>query len=292
MLDVLQRRPGEGEVEQHQVQAAFAAQGGQADVGGLDVPVAHAQLLQATDDLQQLLAEALGQVQGQPALLLQVAGQGGLPRALHVHGGAAGHAEGFDVRDDVGVAQSRQGLALQPQPLVVRRVAGHLEHGLLVAVALAHQQHVGGGALAEPLDHLEAALQVVAPLGLRRVHGGLRLGGRQLLLHLVQVIQELVRGLDAAAHVRLGAEANQLLQGLPHAVQGVGDAQAAPGPQALDQLQGGGGGGLAGEQVIGDGAQGEDVHVRARCLLPGQGLRGQVDHRAGARDSWRWRAGA
>jgi hypothetical protein len=72
-------------------------------------------------------------------------------------------------------------------------------------------------------------------------------------------------------------ELHQVLQGLTGTIQGVGDAQPMAGPQAFGQLQAGGRRGLAGKQVVGDGAQREDVHVRAGGDVGPQGLRGQID---------------
>ena len=70
-LDVLGRRAGQREVEQDQVQLVAPADRPDADVVGLDVAVRDALLLQVLDDLQQVLAEPLEQIDVQPALLAQ-----------------------------------------------------------------------------------------------------------------------------------------------------------------------------------------------------------------------------
>ena len=138
-----QRRAAQREVEQHELQLAGAGRA-DADVLGLDVAVRDALALQVVHRLDQLAAEALQQVQRQPALVAQQGRQRLLARVAQQQRGAPGDAERLAVGDDVLVVQPGQHLAFGHQPLVVRDIQRHLEHEVFVTAVAAHQQRVAG----------------------------------------------------------------------------------------------------------------------------------------------------
>ena len=74
--DVLGRGPRQREIEQHEVQLVAPADHADGDVVGLDVAVRDALLLQVIHDVQQVLAEALEQIDVEPAFLAQPLAQG------------------------------------------------------------------------------------------------------------------------------------------------------------------------------------------------------------------------
>ena len=275
-LEVVRRRAGEREVEQHQRQAA-AAVAGDADVVGLDVTVHHRVLLEQAHGVEQLLAPALQHVQRQATGCLDALGKGFVAGTLEQQRGAPGHGGAATQLHDVGVAQLAQGLGLGLQVVVVGGIHRDLEHQLFVAAVRAHQQRVAGRAAAQALDDGVATLDAVTAVGLAGVDRGFGVGRGELVLHRVELLDELLHRAVAAQHVGAGGELHQLLQGRRAAVHGVGQAQALAEAQALVQLQRGAGRGLGGEDQPGQAAQREDVHLRAMGGVGAGGLGGQVD---------------
>ena len=163
-----------------------------------------------------------------------------------------------------GQSQALEHLGLALDALAMGGVDRDLEDELLRALALSHDQRVRRAAPAEAADDDEPPLEYVAGLGHARVHGRLARLDPPLLLGVRQVYEELVHGFDAAADIGVGARADQLLEVTAGTVEGVGKAQPVARPQLLGQLERRGGGRLAGEQVVGDGAEREHVVVRCR----------------------------
>ena len=112
---------------------------------------------------------------------------------------------------------------------------GHLEHKLL-AVPL-DEQGDRAGPLAQACGRREAAGQEIPLLRLGRVGHVVVFGRGQLLLDLVEVAEEVGRRVGAAGHVGVGAELDQVLQGLAGPVEHVADLQAPGLPQLVAQLQ-------------------------------------------------------
>ncbi len=194
--DVLGRRAGEGEVEEHDVQLVAAADHADRDVVRLDVAVRDALFLQVVDHVQQVFAEALQEVDVQPAFLAPPLAEG-LDELLVLVGEDRPHEEPDAVADldvigeldDVRVAELLEHVGLVLEPGVVLRVAGHLEH-VFLALPL-HEQDDRAGPLADAADDLVAAGDQLAGLGLGRVVDVVVVGGGQLVLDVVQLAQEI-----------------------------------------------------------------------------------------------------
>ena len=289
--DVLGRGVGQGEVEQHQVQLLALAHECDAEVLGLDVAMGHAFLLQPVDCLEQVLAEALEELEVQPALLAQALGQGLLAGLVHQDADPAlivAHL--VQGNDELVTAQTAQHRGLGLEAGVVVGLQGHLEHLLLALVV--HQQGQGGGTLAEALLDHQAVDQAVAGFGLERVAdqglGGLR--GGDLVFELLELVQEVGHRVEPAGDLGVGAELDQELERLGGTVEHGGDLQALALAQLLHQLVEGLRGRLAGEQVVGERAEGEDIGLFPGLAALRQRLGGHVDG-AGLLDEARHVAG-
>ena len=273
--DLVRRHPSEREVEQDELEPALA--GTDADVVGLDVAVGDAVPLQRGDRLEQVVAEPLEQLQPEPGLLAEPLGQRLVARLVEHQDGPALDLADVVQADDELAADPLQGLGLVAEPAVDLRVAGDLQHELLVAAA--GQQGDAGGPLAEePLDD-EAALDAVAGPGRRRVDLGPGVGRRQLVLDVVEQLEEVGRGRHPGVDVGVGAPADQLLQLGPGAVEDRREPQAAVLGERPVDLGGRRARRPAGEEVVGDRPEREDVGRLGRQPRVVQGLGGHVDRR-------------
>src|SRR5438309_1641317 len=93
-----------------------AADGPDADVVGLEVAVGDTLLLQILDDLQQVLAEPLEQIDVQPALLPQPLAERLRPGRPQEQAWLTADRERLDVLDDVLMPQLGQHFALLANP--------------------------------------------------------------------------------------------------------------------------------------------------------------------------------
>ena len=176
--------------------------------------------------------------------------------------------------DDVRVAELLEHVGLVLEPGVVLRVAGHLEH-VFLALPL-HEQDDRAGPLADAADDLVAARDQLAGLGLRRVVHVVVVGGGQLVLHVVQLTQEIDDRAGARSGTSgCGAVLDQVLKFLARTVQDGADLEALGLAELVAQFQAVGRRRHAGEDVVGDRAQREDVEVLAQVVV-GKGLGGHV----------------
>lgn len=113
-------------------------------------------VLQVAGRLEQVVAEDLQVIDGQPALAAQVLGECLLPGLLqHQERAVPGVVRAVDEPDDVRVMDVAQLRGLVCQALSPGLVEGDLQH-LLLAVLMVepgHEEGSGGGALAEDLLH-------------------------------------------------------------------------------------------------------------------------------------------
>ena len=120
--------PGEREVEQHEVQGSVPAPRSDTEVVGLEVAMRNALAFQYADDLEQVVAEAVEQVEPEPALRGQAIGQCEATSIVGIAGGGKSKgraaADTFDAEqlDDADVAQvcRARGLRLVGAPRVPR----------------------------------------------------------------------------------------------------------------------------------------------------------------------------
>ena len=141
-LDVVDGSFRQGEVEQHQLQAAAMRRRAKADVVGLDVAVIDAFVFQEDDRLQQFLAETPDEIQ-RGAVVAQEMSQRVLAGTAHQQRRAAGNGQRFAPLDNIGMAQLAQGFTFGNQAPVVAGVQGNLEDQLFGVAASSDQQHIG-----------------------------------------------------------------------------------------------------------------------------------------------------
>ena len=261
----------EREVEHHQRQRLVPAALGHADVVRLEVAVRDPLLLQPLHHVQQLVPEALQEVEREPAFLPDAVREGVRAAAVlgaghrHEQGRVAGELHVPVDLDDVLVAQRAQHFAFAPDAVVEGGGEGDLEHAAAVRF-VPDPQRDGGRPLAEAPLHAEAVGQPVAGAGIEGVHDAFRLrrparGGSELPLRLREQLQELRDGVGAAGDLRVGRALHDHLQGLRDAVEGVGEPKAAAAEQAFVQGLHGGRGRMAGEEPVGDGPEREEVEL-------------------------------
>ncbi len=185
-LDVGRRRLRQGEVEQDQVLGAVARRSTRdAEVGGLDVAVGDAGVVEDDEGLQQVGAPAVEEIQGEALAVAEVGGQGLATGGGQEEGAAAGDLQrALDELDDARAVDLAQGARLVLEAAGGGVVDGDLEDalGAVVEAEVLDQQPDGGGAGAEAALQLEPAAEDGARAGVERV-GDLVLrgaGGRRL----------------------------------------------------------------------------------------------------------------
>ncbi len=153
-------------------------------------------------------------------------------------------------------------------------VACGLEHVVLAAAL--DQEGDGAGALAEALEHGEPAGEPIALLGLGRVEDIVVLWRGELVLDEIEVFEEVRGRVDPAGDLGMSRELDQVLEALPSTVDDRADLKPPGFPQLVAQLEAVGRRRCAGEEVIRDGAEREDIEVLAEVGLVGDGLRRHV----------------
>ena len=170
--DVVGRRPGEREVEQDQVELLSASDHAHGDVVRLDVAMGDALFFEMVDHAQQVFAEALQQVDVQPAFFAQPMAKC-LDQAFIAVGEHGTHQEAEvladlhrpDQIDDARVPQLvlAQQIGFVLQPRVVFGIVGGFQD-VILAVSL-HQQRHGTGPLADATHDGVSIGQPIAELG-------------------------------------------------------------------------------------------------------------------------------
>ena len=262
--DVFRRRIRKREVEHDEGERLVRPAHGYADVVGLQVAMRYALLLQPLHDAQQLIPEALQQVERESAFLSNAIREG--VRAALVAGAGHRHEERRVARqlhvavclDDVLMTQRAQHLALAPDAIVERRVEGHLEHA--AAVIVLDLKRDGGGPFAEASFHQKSVLEHVAGAGIERMNEVVpRLSleaAEELPFRRYELLEELRDGVGAPADVRVGRAFHDQLQGLGNAVHHVGELKPAH-AQGRDR----GRRRLIREQPVADGPERKDVEL-------------------------------
>ena len=229
----------------------------------------YALLLQPLHDAQQLIPEALQQVERESAFLSNAIREG--VRAALVAGAGHRHEERRVARqlhvavclDDVLMTQRAQHLALAPDAIVERRVEGHLEHA--AAVIVLDLKRDGGGPFAEASFHQKPVLEHVAGAGIERMNEVVPRfaleAGEELPLRCHELLEELRDGVGAPADVGVGRAFHDQLQGLRNAVHHVGELKPARARQARAQGRDRGRRRLIREQPVADGPEREDVEL-------------------------------
>ena len=120
--------------------------------------------------------------------------------------------------------------------------------------------------------HHKAALQAVIGTRLDWIDDGLRGWCGQFVFDVLQQFEKLPHGGQPVFDRGTGAELDEILQLLAGAIHDFGNAQAVAGTAFLVQFFDAGGWGVAGEHMIGDRAQGENVEFRGVKRHPGNGF--------------------
>jgi len=192
--------------------------------------VADPVVLQDADDLDEVVAPALEEVEAAAPVLLQLRRERALCR-LHDQDGAAHDLDQLErLHDQPAAPQRAQHLELVAQPLGALRVTGDLEH-LVAAVALG-EQHDGGATGPEPALDRPGASDPLPDDRLDRV--GL-LGPRQQLFGDVEVLEELLDRDQPDAGVDLRRRADHHVEVAQRAVLRGGQAELALLPQRRSQ---------------------------------------------------------
>jgi hypothetical protein len=200
--DVVQRRLGQGEVEQDQL-VPLLGQRADADVVRLDVPVDDPMPLQRGDRREEVVAVSVEHLQARHALGSQHGRERLVAGLLEDEHGPAAHDQLVLNGDDELAVDRPQGLGLLVQADVLIRAQRHLEDGLLIA--LLHEQGGGGRPLAQDAFDDEAVFEPVTPLGLEGIDDdGLR-GRGQLVLGTIEEDQEILDGSGPCGDVGMGA---------------------------------------------------------------------------------------
>jgi len=240
-------------------------------------------------DLEQVVAEALQQVEAEPALGDEPVGQGHAELVVGIAGRRQSQRrpspDSFDAGelDDPGMAELLQGTGLVPEPLGVLLVLGDLEHlGLGTARPAAQQRHRGRPATEPALDE-PAPVEDVTLVGGERVGCGggvgFRLGGLRCgegVERTVEQVEQLPHRRPAGRH-RVGGEGDERRQLVRQAIDRGVECQALVHGEhrlAFGQVAGGG---LPGQQEEGEDPEGEHVQRRAVRVLDAEGLGRQVD---------------
>ena len=93
---------------------------------------------------------------------------------------------------------------------------------------------------------------------------------------MIEAFEEFGDRLKTARDIRVGGELNQFAEAGACAIEDGRQLQAAAGADRGGQFDAIGGGGAAGEDVIGDGPEGEDVEVFAESVAGKEDVGGHV----------------
>lgn len=127
-----------------------------------------------TQCAQEVVAEALEQLELDGAELAQTLGQGAFGGMVEEQSGVAEDISGLVIGDDGLVPELVQGLAFLSQTRVVLGVGGQLEHPLVPPIL--DDEGDRAGAAPEPFGHPDAALEGVAGTRRGRVGTALAVG--------------------------------------------------------------------------------------------------------------------
>ena len=168
-----------------------------------------------------------------------------------------------ELDDELMAAQLAQHLGLGLEPRIVLGLQGDLEHLLLTLVV--HQQRERRCALAEPLLNDQTVNEDIVRFRLGRVGDNalLGLGCGDLVLELLQLFEEVDDGVEPGGDLRVGAELDQVLERLRCPVEHGGDLQSLARLELLAELVESSRRRLAGEEVVGQGAERKDIRLLA-----------------------------
>ena len=203
----------------------------------------------------------------EPTLRTEAVGERGVSRPRHEQAHAVAEPQLVVLLDDELMPQGTQHLRLRLEAAVALGIQRHLEH-LLPSISL-DEERQRRGPLAEPPPDDQPMLDLVPRTRIERVRPRTFLRTGDLLLEVFEIVEELADRFEARRHFRVRRVLHEKLQVLAGAVQDGGELQALFPPEPLRHLQQAGRGGSAREEVIGDGAEREDVE-----LLPGGGSLG------------------
>ena len=206
-------------------------------------------------------------------------GQGLFPSLLHQEGGPAGDRGLLLKPHDVLVGmQLAQHFGFRPDAVGMGLVDGDFQDELFVGALGLDEQGIRASTLAQPFDHLKAAVQQVAGTRYRRVgvwcRGGL--GWECFLFRLVEIIQKLARIAGTIPNNRGGGGPHQLLKPLSDAIHGAGEPQSIIFAEVRGQIERIGDRGPPGEHVEGDRAQGEHIGLGRAFFVSLAGLGGLI----------------
>jgi hypothetical protein len=169
---------GEREVEQHQVQRAVATARADTEIVGFEVAVGNALALEYADDLEEVVAEAVEEVEtestldGKPVRKREALTVVGVTGGSEPKGGAAADPFDSEQLDDPDVAEGAQCPSLVTQAFGVLFILGHLEHLGHCRARAGAEERDRGRAAPEPANHPPAAFEKIALVGGKRVGGG------------------------------------------------------------------------------------------------------------------------
>ena len=231
--DIFRGRGREREVEEDELEHVLAAGEPDGDVVGLDVAVRHALLFEVTDDVDQVFAEPLEQVDVEAAFLADAAAER-LDAIVVEVGEHRPHEEARVVADlhrllegdnaMVSVVGERlEGSRLGPHTIVVLRRGGDLENELfarpVIGAPAGDEQGRRAGALADPTLDLETAGEDVAGDGLGGVLGIFLYGARELVFGVVEERKEVGDRVEAVGDVGVGGVLDQFAERLVGTVE-------------------------------------------------------------------------
>ena len=266
-LDVGGGGLGQGEVEEDEVLGAVsgaAALGADAEVGGLDVAVGDAGVVEDDEGLQQVGAPAVEEIEGESLSVAEVGGEGLATGGGQEEGTAAGDLQRtLDELDDAWAVDLAQGAGLVLEAAGGGVVDGHLEDalGAVVEAEVLDQQADGGGAGAQAALQLEPAAEEGAGAGVEGV-------GRLLLRGAggggVEGAEEGCHVGEAVGDLRVGGLEDGVAEGGRHLGELDGDVESALLAEAGGEVRAVAGGELAaGDEVERERAEGEDVEAEA-----------------------------
>ncbi len=285
-LDLLDRDTGQGEVEENELPGAVLPDL-DSDVVRLEITVGDALALQVVDGTEQVVAEGLQVIDGEPAFIPQLARDGLLPGMFQDEHGALPDADGLlaGKTDHPGVGEFAQNLRLviQAGRLLVRQ--RDLEHLLGAGTFVRGEKGTARRTRAEPLvDPPLPADEVTRPrlqrvrLVLVLVHGRHDRPGRrcgQLVLDQLKEFEELADGRQAVGRDGPGGLLHQPVDEFGDRVDRGRRAQAVLAGQPGEQLRALRGRRLPGEQQVGHRAKAENVH-RDRIGIRRRQLGGEI----------------
>ena len=151
--EVFQRRAGEREIEEDEMEGVVAATHADGDVVGLDVAVEHSLGFEMVQPFEQVGAKPFEEVDLEPALAAEAVGEGldqplgtvGVDR-LHQEAGEAFDLHGLGQPHDPFVGERRECLGLLADAIVVLRGEGELENQLVVAAMNEYPDRAGTAA--------------------------------------------------------------------------------------------------------------------------------------------------